>query len=164
MSKITLIFLFIFTSLAAQETEEFPFLGITVSTQSIDIENTNNPKETSVGLRYGKQTLDWRTMLTYEFSSNGYQMFGMEIDKILMDEIMGMPEFRPYLGASVGYFKYDNDALTEDSGLYYGANTGFIIYATDNMDADLSYHYYKVNSIDELDNIQGATFSLHYFY
>jgi len=164
MLRVTLIFLFIFTSLFAKETEEFPFLGITISTQSLDIENAGKPKETSFGLSYGKQTLDWRTMFTYEFASNGYQMFGMEIDKILMDEIMGMPEFRPYMGLSVGYLKYDNDALSEDSALYYGANAGLIIYATDNMDADLSYRYYKVSDMDELDNIQGATFSLHYFY
>ncbi len=164
MLRVTLIFLFIFTSLFAEEKEEFPFLGITVSTQSIDIDKSSNQRETPIGLRYGKQTLDWRTMFTYERASNGYQMFGMEIDKIMLDELMGMPEFRPYLGLSVGYFKYDDDVLSDDSGLYYGANAGLIIYATDNMDADLSYHYYKVNNIDELDNIKGATFSLHYFY
>jgi len=162
MLRVTLLFLFIFTSLFAEETEEFPFLGITVSAQSI--ENANEQKETSIGLRYGKQTLNWRTMFTYEFASNNYQMLGMEIDKILMDEIMGMPEFRPYLGLTLGYLKYDNDALIDGSGLFYGANAGLIIYATDNMDVDLSYHYYKVNNIDELNNIQGATFSLHYFY
>jgi len=160
MLKVTLIFLFIFTSLFAEEKEEFPFLGITVSTQSI----SSNQRETPIGLRYGKQTLDWRTMFTYEHASNGYQMFGMEIDKIMLDELIDMPEFRPYLGLSVGYFKYDDGALTDDGGLYYGANAGLIIYTTDNIDADLSYHYYKVNNIGELDNIKGATFSLHYFY
>ena len=164
MLRVTLLFLFIFTSLFAEETEEFPFLGLVVSTQSIDIDKISKETETSFGLRYGKQTLDWRTMFTYEFASNGYQMFGMEIDKILMDEIMGMPEFRPYLGATVGYLTYDNDTLTDDNGYFYGANAGFIIYATDNIDADLSYHYYKVSGIDALNNIKGGTFSLHYFY
>jgi len=164
MLRVTLLFLFIFTSLFAEDVEEFPFLGITVSTQSLDLDKISDKKETSFGIRYGKQTIDWRTMFTYEFASNGYRMFSMEIDKILMDDIMGMPEFRPYLGATVGYLTYDNDALTDDNGYFYGATAGFIIYATDNIDADLSYHYYKVSGIDALNNIKGGTISLHYFY
>lgn len=164
MFKVTLIFLFLLTSLFSQETEEFPFLGITVSTQSIDIENLSDKKDTTIGIRYGKQTLDWRTMFTYEYKSNGFQSFSMEIDKILMDEIMGMPEFRPYIGASFGTIKYDDDSLSDTNGIFYGGNLGLLIYVTDNIDADLSYHYYKVDKVEEIDNIQGGTLSLHYFY
>ena len=164
MFKVTLIFLFLLTSLFSQETEEFPFLGITVSTHSIDMENLSSQRDTTIGIRYGKQTLDWRTMFTYEHKSNGFQGFSIEIDKILMDEIMGMPEFRPYVGVSVGALKYNNDSLLDTNGIFYGINAGLIIYTTDNIDADLSYHYYKVDSIDEIDNIQGGTLSLHYFY
>ncbi len=164
MFKITLIFLFLLTSLFSQETEEFPFLGVTISTQSIDLKNLSNKKDTTIGIRYGKQTQDWRTMFTYEYKSNGLQSFSMEIDKILMDEIMGMPEFRPYLGASIGVLKYDNDALSDTSGIFYGANLGLLIYVTDNIDADLSYHYYKVDKLQDIDSIEGGTLGLHYFY
>ena len=164
MLRVTLLFLFIFTSLFSEDVEEFPFLGVTVSTQSLDLDTLSDKKETSFAIRYGKQTIDWRTMFTYEFASNGYRLFSLEIDKILMDDIMGMPEFRPYLGASVGSISYKDDALTDSNGIFYGANLGFIIYATDNIDADLSYHYYNVENFDDLDNIQGGTLSLHYFY
>jgi len=164
MSKIILLSLFLFTSLFAQETEEFPFLGITVSTQSVDLENLSNQKETTVGLRYGKQTLDWRTMFTYEYKSNGYKSFAMEIDKILMDDIMGMPEYRPYIGASIGTLEIENDDLTDTSGFFYGGHIGLLMYVTDNIDADLSFHYYKVKDIEGVDKIEGGTLGLHYFY
>lgn len=164
MLRVSLLFLFIFTSLFAEDIEEFPFLGVTVATQSIDIKNAKNEKETTFGIRYGKQTVDWRTMFSYEFGSNGYQMIAMEIDKILMDDLMGMPEFRPYLGLTVGGLQYDSDNLNESKGYFYGLNAGLIIYATDKMDADISYHYYDVKNFDEMDKIKGGTFSLHYFY
>ncbi len=164
MSKIIFLSLFILSSLFAEETEEFPFLGITISTQSVDIKDINDQKNTTIGLRYGKQTQDWRTMFTYEYRSGVYRSFSMEIDKILMDEMMGMPEFRPYVGLSVGTLRYEDDALTDDTGYYYGANAGLLVYVTDNIDADLSYHYYNVEGIENLNKIVGGTLSLHYFY
>jgi hypothetical protein len=163
MLRVTLLFLFIFTSLFSEDVEEFPFLGISVSTQTMDI-STSNPKETSFAIRYGKQTIDWRTMFSYVFAGNGYRSFSMEIDKILLDELIHMPELRPYLGLAVGSIAYDINGAADDSGYFYGINAGLIIYATDTMDADLSYHYYKVKSFDDLDKIKGASLSLHYFY
>ena len=164
MLRVTLLFLFIFTSLFSEDIEEFPFLGITVATQSMDIKNAQNQKVTTFGIRYGKQTVDWRTMFTAEFGKDGYKMFSMEIDKILMDDIMGMPEFRPYLGLSAGSIHFEDNALTDSNGYFYGLNAGLIIYATDNVDADLSYHYHKVKSFENIDTLKGGTFSLHYFY
>lgn len=164
MLRVIVLFLFIFTSLFSEDAEEFPFIGVTVTTQSIDIQNVTNQNETAIGIRYGRQTVDWRTMFSAEFGSNGYKIFAMEIDKILMDDIMGMPEFRPYLGLTVGSIHFEDDANTDSNGYFYGLNAGLIIYATDNIDADLSYHYHKVQSFENLDNIKGGTFSLHYFY
>jgi len=164
MLRITLLLLSVYTSLFSYETEEFPFIGLTVSTQSIDIATIDKQKETSYGLRYGKQTTDWRTMFSLALASNSYRSLGLEIDRILSDEIMGMPEFRPYIGAVVGALKYDSDSIEDTRGYYYGLNAGLIIYTTDNIDADLSYHYYKVKDFENLDKIEGATFSLHYFY
>ncbi|HFQ62493.1 MAG TPA: hypothetical protein ENK39_09390 [Epsilonproteobacteria bacterium] len=164
MLRVIVLFLFIFTSLFSEDAEEFPFIGVTVTTQSIDIQNTENQNETVGGLRYGRQTVDWRTMFTYQYGSSGYRSFSMEIDKILMDELFGMPEFRPYFGISVGVLSYDNDTLNDSNGYFYGANLGLIIYTTDTIDADLSYHYHKVQSFDGIDHLQGGTLGFHYFY
>ena len=164
MSKFVLLIALMFTSAFADDKEEFPFLGITVSTQSISIEGKENPSETSFGLQYGKQTVDWRTMFALNFAGNGYKSLDIEIDKILLDNVFGMAEFRPYLGLTAGILQYDDDTLDEESGYYYGANLGMLVYATDNIDADISYHYYKVGDLEKVDTLKGASLSLHYFY
>lgn len=168
MSKLLVVFsLFLTTLFANQAAETFPFLGLTVTTDTIDFKSDSNisdEKETTFGIRYGKQTLDWRTMFTIS-GNNTVQNFSVEIDKILMDDMFGYPEVRPYLGATVGYMRYDKDFLTDrDYGFYYGGNFGFLIYITDYVDADISYHYYNVDDIEPLRSMQGASFGIHYFY
>ena len=166
MKKITLLFLLTCSLLFSDNKEEYPFLGITISTQTTDIASDadlDSTTETAIGLRYGRQTIDWRTMFSFEYVKDIYRSFSVEIDKILMDDIFGYPEVRPYAGVTVGLVTYlggEEDAST----YYYGGNIGFIIYATDNMDADISYHYYRVMDFDELNAIQGGAFALHYFY
>ena len=166
MSRIFILFSLTFTLLFSQNVEEFPFIGVTVGVHTIDIKpiaaDPSSPDETTIGIRFGKQNLDWRTMFTLE-GNNDYQSFSLEIDRILLDQLFGMPEFRPYLGATVGYLHYDNDPIDDDS-LYYGGNFGFLVYVTDDIDADISYHYYKVQDMEPLDSMQGGTLGIHYFY
>lgn len=169
MAVIRYIILFSIVSTALfsqQDTEQFPFIGITAETHSIDFEsiaNTSREKENSFGIRYGKQTLDWRTVFTLSGNSD-LKTFSVEIDKILLDALFGMPEIRPYLGATLGYLRYENDMISDNSGYYYGGNFGFLLYATDTVDVDLSYHYYSISGLDPLDTMQGASLSLHYFF
>ena len=167
MLRFPLLFTFLFTTIfAQQESERFPFIGATLSTHAIDIKSmdqTYNQNETLLGFRYGKQTVDWRTVFTLS-GNNDLQTFAMEIDKILLDELFGTPKVRPYLGATIGYLHYDKDASSDNDGFYYGGNLGFLIYATATVDVDLSYHYYKVSGLDPLDTMQGASLSLHYFF
>ena len=162
MRKFIVLLSLLFTTLfAQQDAEQFHFVGLTVSTDSMDFESISNlssQDETAFGIRYGRQTLDWRTVFT--LSGNGdLQTFALEVDKILVDALFGMPEIRPYLGASVGYLHYE-----EDDGYYYGGNFGFLLYATDTIDVDLAYHYYKVDKLEPMDTMQGANLSIHYFY
>ena len=176
MSRFFVLFLLTLTLLFSKNIEEFPFIGVTVGIHTIDIvpitptnpispavDVSSSEDETTVGIRYGKQTLDWRTMFTLS-GNKDYQSFSLEIDKILMDDLFGMPELRPYLGATVGYLHYDNDAFLNDDGIYYGGNFGFLVYVTDSIDADISYHYYKLQDMEPLDTLQGGTLGIHYFY
>ncbi len=191
MNRIILIIMLCISSIYAEEIEQFPFIGVTVSTHTIDIQNVKSYSndETIAGIRYGQQTLKWRTMFTYEFEQNGYKSFTVEIDKILRDEIYGITKIRPYLGVSLGMIDYVNDNLyyednatkntnndvenpdhkddggdVDTSGYFYGLNLGLIIYVTDSIDMDIGYHYYDVQDFEGLNKIQGLTFSLHYFY
>ncbi|MEN8726881.1 MAG: hypothetical protein ABF276_02850 [Sulfurovum sp.] len=167
MLRLTLLFTLLFTTLFAQEDlEQFPFIGVSVATHSIDfksITDISSQDETVLGLRYGKQTLDWRTVFTLSGNSD-FQTFAVEVDKILLDELFGTAKIRPYLGATIGYLHYDTISSSSSDGYYYGGNLGFLIYATANIDVDLSYHYYKVSDLDPVYTMQGANLSLHYFF
>lgn len=168
MSRVFILFLLTFTLLFSQETEEFPFIGVTVSSDSSDILKVPNntidkTRNTNIGIRYGQQTVDWRSMLTYSRSS-GQKFLTVEIDRILLDELFGTSYVRPYLGLVAGIVKFDDVKLLDDSLYFYGFNGGLIIYATDNIDADISYHYYETFEDTEVANMQGATLSFHYFY
>lgn len=163
MSKIILILIFTLSSLFSQEDAKFPFIGLGISAQTVDTDFKNNHENTFF-LRYGQQTLDWRASFAYEFKNTDYQSLSAEIDKILLDDLFGTAKLRPYLGLSGGILKYKDTLFDDSDGFYYGGNGGFIIYLTDTIDLDLSYHYNVVQEIKTLDSIQGATFSLHYFY
>ena len=165
--RLIILLHIVFTALyAQQDTEQFPFIGITAETHSIEFNSVvdiSREKENSFGIRYGKQSKDWRTVFAFSGNSN-LKTFSLEIDKILLDALFGMPEIRPYLGATLGYLSYENDTISESNGYYYGGNFGFMLYATDRIDIDLSYHYYKVSGLDPIDTMQGASLSLHYFF
>ena len=161
MLKALLIVVSLGSILFAETIEEFPFIGVTVSTQTIDLKKQSQ-KKTTTTLQYGKQTIEMRTTFGFEFAK-GYRSFNLEIDKILMDELFGRSEYRPYAGLVLGSLHFEDDNHKEN-GYYYGAAAGLILYVTDTIDADLSYHYYKTESLDSIDHIRGASFSLHYFY
>jgi len=192
MSRFFILFIFLFSTLFAKQ-ESFPFIGVTISTQTVNLkpiahappnllENPSSQSETAFGIQYGVQTQDFRTTFTVEANSN-YQSIDVEVDYILMDSMFGMPEIRPYIGGTLGYINYDKELITEynanriaddlsndrnssisTSDGYYGLDFGFIFYITDNIDLDISYHYYLMERLEPLDTLNGASFSLHYFY
>ena len=192
MTRYFIIFIFLFNTLFADQ-ESFPFIGVTVSTQTVDLKpiatiapnRPNNPSsesETTFGLQYGVQTQDFRTTFTVE-SNSDYQSIDVEVDYILMNEMFGTPKVRPYVGATLGYISYDEELITQynanriaddmendrntsisTSDGYYGLDFGFLFYVTDNIDLDVSYHYYLMDRLEPLDTMSGASFSLHYFY
>lgn len=168
MLRILIVSLLLLTSLFGQISEKFPFIGLSVSTQTININDEDEIRETGFGLSYGKQSLDWRTTFSLEYNQNAYNSFSVEMDKILLDNMFGTPKLRPYLGGVVGYMKFDDDKLSEPfeetDGFYFGGAFGFIIYASDRIDIDISYHYYKVQNLEFLDDLHGGSLALHYFF
>ena len=162
-----LLILGLSVTLFAGEAEEFPFIGLNLSYNTITFNDLNqsipSDDKTSFGLHLGKQTQEWRTVFAVSGNSD-YQSVALEVDKILIDQLFGRPEIRPYLGATVGYLHYEDISLEGDNGYYFGGNFGFLLYATDKVDVDLSYHYYQVSGLEPLDVMRGFGLSIHYFY
>ncbi len=161
-----LLTLFLTALFSNQLPESFSFTGLSTAKNQTDfgsLSKIQSQKETLIGVRYGQQTLDWRTMFTL---TGGEKIgeFTLEIDKILLDDLFGYPEIRPYLGGMLGYLHYDDNQLTNQDGYYYGGAFGFLFYLTDRIDLDLSYQYKKVKDIDPLNTIKGPSMSIHYFY
>lgn len=191
MLRILLLTALLFTSILAKEVEEYPFIGVTISTQDISISSVEDDNiDQTFGVRYGRQTQDWRTMFTYGRGDN-FENFSLEVDRYIADGLFGMPEYRPYVGLTIGKLNYSNTGIvsTEDinttstddnnvtttvittqtkdsdtSGYYYGLNLGLTVYVADKIDADISYYYYQVEDFEFLNTMQGVTFALHYFY
>lgn len=168
MIRMLFIFILVMSAADAKSKQNFPFIGITASTQTINVIDEEKSTEAGFGIRYGQQSLEWRTLFSLEYNQNSYSSFSVEIDKILLDDMFGTAKIRPYLGATAGYLKFDEDQLSmtyeETDGFYFGGNFGFIIYASDDMDIDLSYHYYEVKNLDFLNDLHGATLAVHYFF
>ena len=159
--KIVTALLFTSLALTASEFKEFPFIGVTVATQTLDI--SPRKTENTVALRWGKQSQEWRTMFTYEYN-NHFETLSAEIDRIYADGVFGMPQYRPYVGFSLGTVSDNSLNQKDTSGIYYGLNAGMLFYVSDKIDADLSYHYYKVKEFENVTALKGATLGFHYFY
>jgi len=162
MFKNILIFILISSYTIAQKQQQFPFVGLSISSEEIDL-GIDKQRESTFSLHYGKQTLDWRTTFAYNYN-NSYQSLSVDIDKILLDELFGTAKIRPFLGLSAAAVKFDDDSLEDAYGYYYGGNAGFIFYLTDRIDLDIAYHYRVIEEIDTAKNIQSISFSLHYFF
>ncbi len=161
-----------------QNEKNYSFLGISTSTRNINTNLGDSSWEKGVSIKYGKQSLDWRTIFALDYTQNSYFGGHMEIAKILSDSMFGTAKIRPYFAAVIGYMIYDDSNLNipinptsqesrlyeETNSIYYGGKFGFIIYATDTIDIDLSYHYHIVQNLEFLDDLHGATLSLHYFF
>jgi len=174
MFRTLIVSILFLTSLFGESSKDFSFMGLSVATQNINIDPGESSWEGGFALKYGQQSLDWRTTFSLDYTKNSYYGAFVEIDKILLDNMFGTAKLRPYLGGVAGYMKVDKDELNialedselfeETNGFYFGGNFGFIIYATDNIDLDLSYHYYKVQNLDYMDGLHGASLGAHYFF
>ncbi len=162
---LSLLFTFL---LFGENDKDYPFMGVSISTQNINTDLEDASWKGGIALTYGQQSLDWRTIFSLDYTQDSYFGAHVEIDKILLDDMFGTAKLRPYLGAVVGYMSYDDNnlklAYEETNGFYFGGNFGFIIYASDNVDIDISYHYYSVQNLDFLDDLHGATLAMHYFF
>ena len=166
MKKFILLFLSIIlfsTSLFANE-KIYSFIGIQTSASNFD--NVSTP---SIGLKYGKQSKEMRTSITYNYadkSSNTFQSLIMQVDSAILTQTFKDIAFKPYLGASFGVIQHKNSEQLgyDDKGFVYGINAGLSYVLNNNIDFDLGYKFLKTSKMKELDEINDLSLSLHYFY
>jgi len=162
--KPMLIMLLLILPLASLHAEEeFAFIGANISYHEVSPNRLNDTTHTTGAFHVGKQTMHWRTTFSLEYG-NDYGTAGLNVDYILLDEMFGTPKLRPYLGVNINYLHYEHKDIDDSNGYSYGGQAGFILYANDRMDIDIGYHYDLVGNIVDVDHIQGATLSIHYFY
>ena len=156
--------LLLLSSLLNADDKIYSFIG--VQTSASTFENESAP---TFGIKYGKQSNDYRTSISYNYGekgSNSYQTAMIQIDKGILTRTFKDIAFKPYVGATMGVIQQNDDSLipTRDRGFIYGINTGFTYILNDAIDLDLGYRFLKTSKLEKLDKIQDVTFSMHYFY
>jgi len=163
INKLLLPFLLL-TSAIHADNKIYSFIG--VQTSASKFEDVSTP---TVGVKYGKQTENMRTSFSYNYGANGsdyYQTLLIQMDTGILTSTFRDIALKPYVGATVGVMQQNNDSFvpTRDRGYVYGANAGFTYILNDTIDLDLGYRYLKTSKLENIDNINDLTFSMHFFY
>ncbi len=166
MKKINKLFLPILLLVSTLHADDKVYSFIGVQTSAAKFENTSTP---TVGIKYGKQTNNMRTSLSYNYGekgSNYYQTLLMQIDTGILTKTFSDIALKPYVGATIGVMQQNDDGLvpSRDRGYVYGANAGFSYILNDAIDLDLGYRYLKTSKLENIDKLSDLTFSMHYFY
>jgi len=122
----------------------------------------------TLGIKYGKQSKNVRTALSYNFgedSKNRYQTLIMQVDTaIFQNKVKDFP-LKPYAGVSLGVMQHDDKEISKrDRGYIYGLNTGFAYILNDKIDLDLGYRFMRTSKLDNVNNVNDIMLSMHYFY
>lgn len=163
MKKLNILFLpllLLSTSIQAED-KLYSFIGVQTSTIKYQKVLTQ-----TIGVKYGKQTKDIRTSISYNYgkkSNNNYHTLIMQIDTGVLKNRFKNSALKPYIGASVGVMEHTTNS-NKDRGYIYGANAGLTYLLSDVVDLDLGYRFMKTVKLDDIDKINDLTFSMHYFY
>lgn len=146
------------------------FIGLEVGYGAVDADIFTGQKQkgeaVEYGIRLGAQADEWRTMFVYDYFDSddddqtvqkGFLMvdyFFMESD---IDTVV-----RPYIGANIGYAKYES-TLVDESGMLYGGQLGVVMRAGESVDIDLSYRY-SWHQQDAVNNVSSITLGINYLY
>jgi opacity protein-like surface antigen len=163
INKLFLPILLLASTLHADD-KIYSFLG--VQTSVTEFENSSAP---TIGIKYGKQTENMRTSISYNYGEDGknyYQTLLMQMDTGVLTNRFKDMAIKPYVGATIGVLQQNDDSLipTRDRGYVYGVNTGLTYILNDSIDLDLGYRFLKTSKLENIDKINDLTFSMHYFY
>lgn len=117
------------------------------------------------GLRLGAQNDEWRATFSGTYFDSGsddqsVQKFLGMVDYFLFSE--SDMKVRPFIGANVGYGRYES-TFVDTTGFLYGGQAGFVVGVGDNIDLDLSYRYILFES-EAVNSAGNIVFGLNYVY
>jgi hypothetical protein len=127
-----------------------------------------NARDVESGIRLGAQNEEWRTTLAASFlESNGrdYQKVMLSFDRFVWHSFYKTDsiDFKPYLGAHVGWLRYSEDVVLSDNGLAYGGQLGLALNVINQVDFDVSYRH-TVTDIEQVEEIGSFLFGINYIY
>jgi len=160
MKKHLIVFL-LFANIAVCATENFSFVGATVSTKASTFTNAGTNRDATFGLRYGLQNTQWRTMVSLEADYRGYKEATLETDYLFNTLDIESQKIKPYLGVSIGYYDHDN---SDSQHALFAGHFGLIFNVSDKIDFDASVSYGEKRDNINLDHLVGLSFGVHYFF
>jgi len=149
---------------------EGPFVGVEGSAVISAEADGKDTSGMSLGLRFGAQNVEWRTMAILEkYGSsedyNDYIRALLQIDYYFLgsDNLM-LDTFaiRPYAGVNAGGLSLDTQSENVKT-ITYGGQVGATMNVTNNIDLDIGYRYNLATS-DLVDHTSNITVGLHYKY
>jgi len=155
--------LILFSTSLSSADKIYSYLGIQAANSFV--EGSAVP---TLGLKYGKQTKQYRTSISYAYgeASNGnYQTLIAQVDTGILSNKFRYSAFKPYAGVSFGVMQEKNKQTSiRDRGYLYGVNTGIAYIYNDAFDFDLGYRYLNTSKLQKIDSMSDVTLSMHYFY
>ena len=164
------------TSLQARDLDPSrSFIGLEVGAATIQGdtgafllgEPDHKGSDVEYGFRLGTQTNAWRTMFVFNFfdssdDDQNYEKGFLELDYFFLNDDDTSSDFRPYIGANLGYMNYESTNI-DSSGILYGGQAGFAYKIMDTVDLDIMYRY-SLTDADNTDHIESVVFGLNYLY
>ncbi len=149
---------------------EGPFVGLETSGVLASEADGKSGSGMSLGLRFGAQNIEWRTMAVLErFSAdeeyNNYlrgllqfDYYFLGADNLMVDTFA----IRPYAGVNAGGLSLDTQTDNIKT-LTYGGQFGATMNVTNQIDLDVGYRYNLATS-DLIDHTSNISVGLHYKY
>jgi len=149
---------------------EGPFIGVEGSAIFASEAEGESGSGMSLGLRFGAQNIEWRTMAILEkFGSdeeyNNYVKATLQLDYYFLGQDNLMVDtfaIRPYAGVNAGGMSVDTKNQNVKT-LTYGGQVGATMNLTRQIDLDVGYRY-NLTTSDLVDHTSGVAVGLHFKY
>lgn len=173
--KMAVLTTLVSTSLYASnyDSETKSFIGLEAGYAALDGKKFNLSSDETAsfysgsgaeyGVRIGAQNDEWRATLGVNYYDSKDQK--LQRGQAMVDYFfLSNPDatIRPYLGANIGYGRYES-TFVDESGVVYGGQAGVVIRSGESLDIDLSYRY-SLGQVTALNGISSVTVGVNYLY